>query len=62
MTDPQELEYEEERPPEWCKYCEHYEYDSWYPGERVCANKYGPQYGLTVDAFERCDWWEVRQE
>lgn len=58
----EEDEYEEEKVPEWCQTCEHYEWDCWYPGEHICDNKYGSQYGLSVDAYDRCDWWEERQE
>ena len=55
-------EYEIDRPPENCENCEHYEFDCWYPGERVCVNKYGPRYDESVDKYDRCDWWERRRE
>ena len=55
-------QYEVDKPPERCETCEHYEYDDWYPGERVCGCKFGPQWGLTVDKYDRCDWWERRKE
>ena len=58
----EQIEYEPERPDERCYTCEHWEYDDWYPCERVCANKYCQNYGLTKDAYDRCDWWEERRD
>lgn len=52
------MEYEEEKPLEICKTCAYFVYDSWYPGERICDFPYGPDYGETKDAYDRCDWWE----
>lgn len=48
--------YEDDRTPRWCKYCRHYEYDSWYPGERVCGNRdAADMYGLPVDTTDTCE-------
>lgn len=54
--------YEPDRPEEWCCTCEHYEFDSWYPTERVCGCRYADRYGLIVDKTDTCGQWERRQE
>lgn len=59
---PEHEEYEPEPTPEYCCTCEHYEFDPWYPGERICDCPYSYEYGLSRDKYDRCDWWEERHE
>ena len=54
------MEPEEEN--KWCKGCEFYEWDNWYPGEHECTNEKSFRCGETVDQFDSCDWWERRRE
>ena len=48
--------------PRWCKTCKHYEYDSWYQGERVCGNCYSDMFGLPMDKTDTCDDWEASED
>ena len=52
----------EEKLSRKCKTCEFYEYDNWYPDERVCACPESGAYGDNTDPDDQCESWEERQE
>lgn len=56
------MEHEETRLPEWCKTCEHWAHDEWYPTEHVCVCKYAEQYGLMTGEDDTCEDWEWNGE
>ena len=43
-----------------CGTCEHYEYDEWYPSERICVCRDSSNCGDTRKKTDTCDFWEAK--